>query len=280
MIKIILDNRIRIEKGVLPPDGIELLRKRLTYRNPLFFSKMRHRKRYEGKEVTPTLTAMWEDDQGDIAIARGFLEELQRILHANRLAFEIQDLTRRFEPCGFDAGLGFRAKGVDQWPEHSKAFEEVGKHRFACFMGPPGSGKAMVTCKLLALRQVPTLVVASGKVRMYAWREKVSRFLGLSTDEIGLIGDSHWDMRANVMVATPFSLYKVLEELESKVGFVIIDRCNQASLNVYYAVGRFNSQYTLGLADANKRSDRLTRASHLRAPRQIGAYHDWAKNCT
>ena len=259
-IKIILDNRIRIEKGALPPEGIEVLRKRLTYKNPLYYAKGKYRKRYENKEITPTLSAMWEDDLGNVVIARGFLEELQRVLHANRLTFEIEDQTRRFnKPCGFDASIGVQVKGANQWPEHSKALEELGKHQFACLVGPLGSSKAMIATKLIARRQVQALVIASGKNRMYLWREKVSSFLGLSAGQVGLIGDGHWDLERNVTVAISFSLYKVLEKVEPRVGFVIIDQCDRASLNVYYKVGRFNSKYTLGLADANKRLGGLTR---------------------
>jgi len=260
MTKIILDNRIHIGKGELPPGGIDVLRKRLTYRNPLYHLEGRYRKRYKAKDITPTLSALWEDAKGDIVIARGFLEDLQRNLHANRLAFEIEDQTRRFnKPCGFDTGIGFETKGTNQWPEHSKALKEVGKHRFACLVGPPGSGKIMIAAKLIARRQVPTLIIVRGKSRMYAWREEVSRYLGLSADLVGLIGDGQRDLGYSVTVAIPFSLYKVLEKVEPGIGFVIVDQCDRASLNVYYKVGRFNSPYTLGLAEGNRRLGGLTR---------------------
>ncbi|MBW1783166.1 MAG: hypothetical protein JRL30_20790 [Deltaproteobacteria bacterium] len=259
MLNIVLDNRIRIKAGALPTEGVELLQRRLTFRNPLYQASGALRKRYSDREVTPTLSAIWEDQEGNVVIPRGFFENLQRILHANRIEYAVEDRTRRFSPCGFSGGVGLEITGPEQWPEHVIALREFEKHPFGCLVGAPGSGKTLVACKLIALRQVPTLIVVDGKIRMYAFREKIARFFGLSLHEIGLIGDGRRDLDKEITLAIPLSLYKVIEEIEPRIGFVIVDRCDQSSLNVYYAVGRFASRFLLGLAEGNRQYGGLTR---------------------
>ena len=122
-LKIRLGDRIRFRKESLPPEGIALLEKRLTYKNPLYFKNERYGR--PNINVEPKLRCIWEDSGiGDMVIARGFLAELIRILHANRIEFELIDQTRTFEPVGFNSRVGRESLEM-KWPFQIEALEKI-----------------------------------------------------------------------------------------------------------------------------------------------------------
>jgi len=249
-----LDNRIRFQKNSLPPEGIALLENRLIFKNPLYYRNKEYGR--PNFNIEPLLRCIWEEN-GDMVIARGFLSDLIRILHANRVEFELTDLTRTFD-VAFDSSLGLESLGM-KWPYHSEALEKMSKHRFGILVGPSGYGKKMLACKLVARRKVPTLVIVMTKREMYAWKDTASRFLGLEGQDIGLIGDGKRELRKKFTISITLSLYKVLDPLETQIGFVIVDSCDRANLKVYFKASLFNCQYMLGLAESPKRSGGLTR---------------------
>jgi hypothetical protein len=256
-LKIRLDNFIRFARDGLPLEGINLLEKRLIYKNPLYYRNEQYGR--PNINVQPTLKCMWEDEENkDIVIVRGFLSEFIRILHANRIEFELTDLTRKFEPVGFDSSVGQESLGME-WPYQGEALEKMTKHRFGILVGPFGCGKKMLACKLAARRNVPVLVIVMTKREMYAWKEMASRFLGLGSQDLGLIGDGKRELGRKLSVAITLSLYKVLDQVEPQTGFVIVDPCDRANLKIYFKAALFNCPYMLGLAISPKRQGGLTR---------------------
>jgi len=255
-LKIRLDNRIRFSKEELPPEGIALLKKRLTFNNPLYERNERFGKPNFG--IDPTLRCIWEDqEKGEIALARGFLPDLVRILHKNRIGFELIDDTLKFKTVGFDSRVGTEALGMTQ-PFHFEALEAMTKECFGIVVGPLGFGLKMLACKLTARRQVPALVIVKTKREAYIWKEKASQYLKLGPGDIGLIGDGHRDLGKSFTIAITLTLWKVLDQVEPQTGFLIVDQCNLVSLKVYFKAGLFRCPFMLGLGTSPKRSGGLT----------------------
>ena len=257
-IKFFLNNEIRVNKESLPPSGISLFEDRLTFRNPLYYRNI-HWGKPNPPHIKPALQAFRHDDEkGDLVIARGYLSELIRILHANRYQPELIDETRTFGRLDFDSSLMAENYGIE-WPYQMEALEEISKHRFGILVGPFNSGKKMLACKLAARRQVPALVIVKVKRGMYLWKELVKRYLRLIDTDIGLIGDGHRVLGKPFTIGINLTLYKLLHQIEPHTGFVIIDQCDKANLKIFFKAAQFNCPYLLGLANSSQRSDGLTK---------------------
>jgi len=257
-INIFLSSVIRVKKDSLPPTGIALFEKRLTFRNPLYFKNERWGKA-NPPNIKPTLSAIWHDDEkGELVIARGYLSELIRILHANRFQPEIIDQTRTFESRDFQSDIMTENRGIN-WPDQGEALKEISKHRFCILAGPLNSGKKMLACKLAARRKVPVLVIVNTHRDLYLWRETVKQYLNLKDEDIGLIGDNHREAGRPVTIGITLTLYKMLDQVEPFTGFIIIDQCEKANLKVFFKVALFNCPFILGLANSANRADGLTK---------------------
>lgn len=258
IIKLYLKNDIRIKKDLLPTEGISLLENRLTFRNPLYYKNERWG--IPNVDITPTLKAYWHDEEtNEIVITKGYLNELIRILQANRYAPEVINGTRQFDEIGFASDLLTEGRGLI-WPCQGEALEEISKqrHPFGILSGPLNSGKKMLACKLAARRKMPVLVIVRTRRELYQWRETAKQYLNLTENEIGLIGDGNKDTGKPFTIAITLTLYKMLDHVEPLTGFVIIDQCDLMSLKVFFTVAKFNCPYVLGLASSTKRKDGLT----------------------
>jgi superfamily II DNA or RNA helicase len=250
-IMIKLDNRIRIRKESLSFDMITFLEKRLIFKNPLYYTNERYGRPNYG--IEPILRCIWEDkDNGDLVITKGFLAELIRVFHKARIKFELKDFTQSLQEVDFNFHGAYYGYQYEAW-------YEVPKHRFGILVGPLGCGKKIIALSLIARRRIPALVIVATKRQMYIWKEIAIRFLDLKDEDIGLVGDRYREFGKKFTVAITLTLYKVLDQLKHQIGFLIIDQCDKASIKVFFKASMINCPYVLGLANASKRSDRLTR---------------------
>jgi len=249
-----LDNMIRIGRGDLPSAVADEIRKRLTFKNPRYFKQVRFNKTVK-TDASPELYCFRET--GDhLVMTRGFMAELIRLLHRNRIQFDIDDRTRKpsQEPFVFIGGL---------YEYQMSVFEAVVKKRFGIITGNLGSGKKVITLKILSLWQVPALIVVNTRRQLYVWKDTIKRFTGLDDAAIGLIGDGHKETGGKIIVAVNRSLYGLIDVVRERIGLVVVDLCNLANLNVLFKiVKKLDAYYMLGLATSPKRQDRLTPLMH------------------
>jgi superfamily II DNA or RNA helicase len=245
---IMMDDLIRIIKDDLPPKLIDTLKVQLIFENPLYLKNLRYGRPVHG--VSPHLFAIWTEGE-DLLIPRGFARQLFALLHAHRIAFTLQDRTRRVAAidltfCGTLHGYQI------------EAVEDLIKHHFGVLTAPLGSGKKVIALALIARTRLPALVIVRTRHELYYWKELAGRFLGLGKEEIGMIGDGHRRL-GKITIAISVSLYKVLKNVRPKIGFLVVDSCDRANLKVFtHAVLGFDCSRQLGLAASAKRSDSLT----------------------
>src|SRR5712691_5919631 len=55
-------------------------------------------------------------------------------------------------------------------------------------VAPPGTGKTVIACALIAARKQPTLVLAHSKPLLEQWRSQLQALLGLPSKQIGQLG--------------------------------------------------------------------------------------------
>jgi len=251
-LKISIDNKIRIQKLGLPNEVINILKERLIFSNPLFLRNQQYGR--PNHDINPFLFCIWHDkDRDDLILARGFLPELIRIFHGHRIEFELLDSTQKVAEVDF----GFQGFLYNY---QRQAIEEIAEQKFGILVGTVGCGKKIVALKLAAMRKVPVLVIVRTKRQMYQWKDLAGRFLKLGHQGIGLIGDNHRDLDKKFTVAISLSLYKIMDQIKSQTGFVIVDQCDAANLKIFFkGVMPLDCPYMLGLANVPRRSDGLTR---------------------
>ncbi len=186
-----------------------------------------------------------------LIMTRGFVHELIRIFNAHRLKFKIDNKTVT------TPGLDSRFQG-SLTSSQKNALEIIGQRRFGIIAGPTGSGKKALALHLASEKKLATLIVVKTKAQLYQWKECIQRLLGLKEEYVGLIGDGHYNTGARITVAIDRTLYRKLNDLKKRIGFLIVDQCDAANLKIFFqAVNAMESTYMLGLASASKRRDGL-----------------------
>ena len=248
IIRIFLDATAKIPSSDLPASVLREIKERLTFDNPRYLQEARFGKIRPG--TTRLLRCVWESDD-HLIVARGFVHELIRIFNAARLKFEIKDRTVRTSKLEAQFGGELTEK-------QKRTLDAIEKRRFGIIAGPNGSGKYDLALRLVSDRKKATLVIVKTKARMHMWREAAQRLLGLDDKQIGLIGAGRCDLDAGLTIAIDRSLYRNLDILKGRVGFLIVDQCDAANLKIFTdAVKTLKSYYMLGLASASSRPDGL-----------------------
>ena len=86
-------------------------------------------------------------------------------------------------------------------------------HDDGVIVAPPGTGKTVIACALIAKRQLPTLILAHSKPLLEQWRTQLQTLLGLPSKQIGQLGGGRRKRTGIVDLAMIQSL-KAIENLE------------------------------------------------------------------
>ena len=125
---------------------------------------------------------------------------------------------------------------------------------------PPGAGKTVMGCALIARARTSALVLVHRAVLVDQWRETAMQFLGLKRKEIGIWRGQTQRLTRRFDIAMLPSLARV-EDLVSVLagyGVVIIDECHHVPAAAFEAVLKAcPSRRVYGLTATPKRKDRL-----------------------
>lgn len=247
-IQIRLDSQLWLRKKDLPDEVVDILKKRLIWKNPRYERDLRFGRKTPG--ITSHLFCLWEEGEF-LTMPRGFAGELIKIFHSQRVPFEFAD--RCFEAPAVEFNFNGQLYGYQQ-----DAFQDMKKKRHGILAGPIGCGKKVIALDLISSRGVPALVVVKSRRQLYQWREMAMRFLELTNEDVGLLGDRHQRISPMVTIGTDKSIYKNIEKLRVVTGQLIIDRCNAANLKILQKiVSAFDCYYLLGLSTLSRRGDGL-----------------------
>ncbi len=113
-------------------------------------------------------------------------------------------------------------------PEQPSALEALAGHDLGMLVAPPGSGKTVIGCALIAHHRVPTLVIVDRKPLVEQWQDRLLTHLDLGTSLLGQLGGGRNKARGVVDVAMVQSLARrdEIAELTAGYGLVIVDECH------------------------------------------------------
>jgi superfamily II DNA or RNA helicase len=281
-LKIILKEGLTISKSQLTPKSIFAIRKLASYSNSEFYrkQKMRQSTYNEPRVITNT-----REENGLITIPRGLKDELFKFLENYNIEYELEDV--RVLPKIIDVSFNGKLR-MDQ----DIAFQMLEQYDCGVLAAATGFGKTVIGSRLIASKEVPTLILVNNKELALQWEERLEMFLEmplitnqgtlypilrkLESDGIieskkeetgrkrkpifvGRLGGGKNRLTGRVDIALMQSMSnkdKSVKELIHNYGMVIVDECHRVPsvsyTNVLYAT---DAKYVYGLTATPIRSD-------------------------
>jgi superfamily II DNA or RNA helicase len=251
MITLRIDNRITLfPLQELPQPPLDVLKNRLSFTNPAW---LENQKQGHSNWRVPKELQFWGEVGDTLVIPRGFIRWTIWILRDAGVQFQVENQTRR------RPGVGFRFTGqLRDFQE--EAVEAVLRRDFGTLSAPTGSGKTIMALAVIAKRRQPTLIVVHNKELLNQWIDRIGVFLGLSADQVGVIGDGRQTIGQAVTVGMVQTLCKCAHEIAPHIGFLIADECHRCPSRTFTeAVTAFDFKFMLGLSATPWRRDGLSR---------------------
>jgi superfamily II DNA or RNA helicase len=244
-----LDSQIHVPRS-LPTPVLAALRRLATFPNPVIHEKLRLR---FATFDTPRFLFAGEWHADRLVLPRGVLERSLSILEMAGATVVVQDAR--------DTGkrVSWRFQG-ELREGQEEAVRKIIAEDQGVLCAPPGAGKTVMGCALIARARTSALVLVHRAVLVEQWRETAMRFLGLKRKEIGIWrGQTHRLTRRFDIAMLP-SLARV-EDLAAALtgyGVVIVDECHHVPASSFEAVLKAcPSRRVYGLTATPKRKDRL-----------------------
>ncbi|CAN2050046.1 ATP-dependent DNA helicase UvsW [Candidatus Magnetomoraceae bacterium gMMP-13] len=253
-VSITINSHINVSRKALPESVQNILIDRLIFANPKWLAN--EKMGYWNGNTEEKLYFL-EDHDGTFIMPRGFINQLCFILNQQGISYKLIDNTRELPEVDFQ----FQGSLYDF---QNRAAQAILKRRFGIFNCPTGGGKTVVALYCIAQRKQPALVVIHTKELLYQWRDRAVEFLGITCEEIGLIGDGHKNIGEKLTLSIVNSLYKCTDEVSQHIGHLIVDECHRTPSRTFIdAVSAFDCRYMLGLSATPYRRDQLTQVIYF-----------------
>lgn len=251
-----LDGSLHFPRAALPAVVVSALKRLATFANPVFHEKQRLRfPTYD----TPRFIFAGELHPDRLVLPRGVIDEAVGLVESAGGCVAIQD-ARTDAPR---IRWGFQGKLRS---EQERAVREMVKHDYGVLSAPPGAGKTVMGCALIARHRTATLVLVHRAILLEQWRDEAGRFLGLKRKEIGVWRGKGSRMTGHLDIAMLPSLSRLenVTDLFAGYGLVIIDECHHVPAVSFEALLKAcPCRRVVGLTATPQRKDGLERLLHL-----------------
>mgnify|MGYP000353688417 CR=1 FL=1 len=241
---------LALARADLPPSLLAELKHLASLHNPLFYERQRLRL---STHQTPRLIRCYEEDLTHLHLPRGLLAQVGEAVAAagSRLAADDRRPVHAPLPLEFHGELT---------PPQASAVAVLRRHSDGVLVAPPGAGKTVIACALIAERKQPTLVLAHSKPLLEQWRSQLGELLALAPRQIGQLGGGRRKRTGIIDLAMIQSLKAVgdLEAFFGDYGLVVVDECHHLpAVSFEAAVRRAPVRHFLGLTATPYRRDGL-----------------------
>ncbi len=247
--KIIIRKRLLLSD--IPEDVVSHIKEQLKFINPKWLENERMGR--WNNRTEKTLRFYKKIKGGKLAIPRGYMRQLLLLCKKNEIPVTVRDKRRNLPETDFDFS-------ADLKPFQSKAVNIMLQKEFGTLSSPTGSGKTVMGLYMIAQRKQPALVVVHTKDLAFQWINRIETFMGIPSDEVGLIGAGKKKIGEKITLALVQSLYKCADEVSNHIGHLIVDECHRTPSRTFTeAVSAFDSRYMMGLSATPWRRDKLSK---------------------
>jgi superfamily II DNA or RNA helicase len=250
-----LDSKIHIPRTI-PIPVLAALKRLASFANPIFHEKLRLR--FPTFDIPRFLFAgEWHPDR--LVLPRGVLEPCLQILEDAGASVTLQDQREK----------GTRIKWTfngELRMEQQHAVREMERHDIGILCAPPGTGKTVMGCALIALHRTSTLVLVHRVVLLDQWKETAMGFLGLKKKEIGVWKGAKPRLTRRLDIAMLPSMSRVTDYAAafSGYGLIIVDECHHVpAASFELLLKACPARHIIGLTATPHRKDKLEKLLFL-----------------
>ncbi len=254
-LKLVRNSQIAIPLADLPTSLGAALKRLGTIANPLFYEKQRLR--FPTINI-PRFIFCGEEHDDKLVLPRGTLHDIEKLV--SKAGGKIEVIDRRPAPATADLSF-IGALTATQ----STAVDAILGHEEGVLVAPPGAGKTVMACAAIARRSTPTLILVHRKQLLDQWSDRLQNFLGLSKNEIHVLGKARYpDAPVALGMFPTLARSEFPEALFAKYGHVIIDECHHVPAASFEAAMKCcTARYILGLTATPNRKDGLQKILFL-----------------
>jgi superfamily II DNA or RNA helicase len=234
----------------LPSGLVAELKHAASLTNPEFYRRQAQRFSTFG---TPRFVYCFEHDESTLRLPRGLLDSVTQLMAAAGIKIDVVwDI-----PVSEPIDLAFRGELTAAQRE---AVAVLNRYDTAVLVAPPGSGKTVIACALIAERGLPTAVIVNRAELVEQWRERLGQFLDVDPRQIGQLGNGR---RKRTHVIDIVMLQSIAHRaadptILDRYGLIIVDECHSlGAAATEAAVRQVAVRHWIGLTATPYRADQM-----------------------
>lgn len=242
-----LGSGVAIERAGLPPALLAAIKHSASLHNAEFYDRERRRMSTWG---VPRFIRAYAEDLDWLYMPRGLLETIQHLVEEAGSTLEVSD----DRPDADKIDISFAA---ELRPSQQAAHDSLAAHEQGLLVAPPGAGKTVIACSLIATHKVPTLIVCDRKPLLDQWRAQIQTLLGVKPGQLGA-GRTRLSGIIDLASLQTLARRDDLADTLTGYGLVVVDECHHVPAMAFErALRQLPVRRWLGLTATPYRRDKL-----------------------